>query len=651
MIQLAGGGDGDAQSVHQAAAGGIQGGGGRLPHAAAIQKSFGDHDVSGVQAHVGGRAAEANKAMGAEAYATGNHVAFAKSPDLHTAAHEAAHVVQQRAGVSLSGGVGKSGDSHERHADAVADRVVAGKSAGDLLSQYGGGGGGAAGGVQHKKKKKNAKKKKPQPRQQQTRQPPSQGGATPTTAPTTTPAPPDDEEGGVNVSASATTAFELGLSIPIYGPVKLEGSIEGSYAVKGGSEGEETEVEAKLSGGIAIDLFIIKVTFGIEGKVKFAVEGQEGMIDAIKRGVRQIAQWRIARDFAPRLANVRGSLTSAYTSARKEFLFAQKQVIEECKANYQTAGKAWWFSKSPRELAVWHQRQWNKELQRAFSGLGAEVVPDQLIDIARLEELYDAIRQAPNKTAAIRAAHAASNFGVSQIDKSHNAAMKAVDDIQIIENDPDVGFEASVAFTAGASVQATSDIEGEFSIASVHAIQDEKGSTKWETGAEAATVVGGKVAFGGFEIELEGEFKEEEIEIGAKVTKEHTTADPEAAEHSVKSVINAVQGGGYSLLESPLATVKAVGNELGKVITEGTEELTNAEKIEERLGGEVKAGQSIDLEVKLKFKRGSVKPIGGSVALTVTALKLDAEKALGKAAAVGVSGSVSRGVTFEASWG
>mgnify|MGYP002064701929 CR=1 FL=1 len=32
--------------------------------------------------------------MGAKAYATGNHVAFQQQPDLHTAAHEAAHVVQ-----------------------------------------------------------------------------------------------------------------------------------------------------------------------------------------------------------------------------------------------------------------------------------------------------------------------------------------------------------------------------------------------------------------------------------------------------------------------------------------------------------------------------------------------------------------------------
>ncbi|MBE7452771.1 MAG: DUF4157 domain-containing protein [Kofleriaceae bacterium] len=47
-----------------------------------------------MQAHVGGLAAAASAAMGAEAYATGNHVAFrrAMALTLHTAAHEAAHV-------------------------------------------------------------------------------------------------------------------------------------------------------------------------------------------------------------------------------------------------------------------------------------------------------------------------------------------------------------------------------------------------------------------------------------------------------------------------------------------------------------------------------------------------------------------------------
>lgn len=105
-----------------------------MPHADRIQASFGPaHDVSSIQAHVGGGAAAACADMGASAFASGSHVAFAQAPDLHTAAHEAAHVVQQAQGVNLYGGVGAAGDSHEQHADAVADRVVAGHSVADLF--------------------------------------------------------------------------------------------------------------------------------------------------------------------------------------------------------------------------------------------------------------------------------------------------------------------------------------------------------------------------------------------------------------------------------------------------------------------------------------------------------------------------------------
>ncbi len=129
----------DSRAVQEAAAQGVAGGGGPLPHADTIQRLFGRHDVSGVEAHVGGTAATASRAIGAEAYATGHHVAFASAPSLHTAAHEAAHVVQQRGGVQLKGRVGESGDAHEQHANAVADAVVQGKSAEALLDRYAGG--------------------------------------------------------------------------------------------------------------------------------------------------------------------------------------------------------------------------------------------------------------------------------------------------------------------------------------------------------------------------------------------------------------------------------------------------------------------------------------------------------------------------------
>jgi hypothetical protein len=144
LVQRDGGGEPAAETVHGAAARGVAAPAGPLPFGHSIQRLFGRHDISGIQAHTGPAAAASARAMGASAYATGDHVVLGGGTDLHTVAHEAAHVVQQRAGVQLKGGVGAVGDPHERHADAVADRVVRGESAEDLLDDYRGSGGGAA---------------------------------------------------------------------------------------------------------------------------------------------------------------------------------------------------------------------------------------------------------------------------------------------------------------------------------------------------------------------------------------------------------------------------------------------------------------------------------------------------------------------------
>ncbi|MGK0358766.1 MAG: hypothetical protein ACI9U2_001059 [Bradymonadia bacterium] len=136
LLQLRGAGTGD---VHAAAALGTSGSGGAMPFGEQIQASFGQHDISNVQAFTGPNAEQGCDAMGAEAFATGTKVAFGTTPTLHTAAHEAAHTVQQKGGISLAGGVGKERDQYERQADAVADLVVQGKSAEALLGPASGG--------------------------------------------------------------------------------------------------------------------------------------------------------------------------------------------------------------------------------------------------------------------------------------------------------------------------------------------------------------------------------------------------------------------------------------------------------------------------------------------------------------------------------
>jgi hypothetical protein len=129
----------DDAAVHAAATRGMATPASPLPHGARLQQVFGRHDISDIKAHTGANAAAAASAMGAEAYASGEHVVLGRNTDIRTVAHEAAHEVQQRGGVQLKGGVGVVGDPYERHADAVADAAVAGTSAEALLDRMPGG--------------------------------------------------------------------------------------------------------------------------------------------------------------------------------------------------------------------------------------------------------------------------------------------------------------------------------------------------------------------------------------------------------------------------------------------------------------------------------------------------------------------------------
>lgn len=105
-----------------------------IPFQDEIQRAFGGgHSLDDVQALAGPGIASTASDLGAIAFTQGNVMGFAQEPTLHDAAHEAAHVFQQRAGLPLFEGFA----DHEAHADAVADRVVAGQSAGDLLPSGG----------------------------------------------------------------------------------------------------------------------------------------------------------------------------------------------------------------------------------------------------------------------------------------------------------------------------------------------------------------------------------------------------------------------------------------------------------------------------------------------------------------------------------
>lgn len=125
MIQFFGG-EG-APDMDTAAAAGVSSPVTELPYREQLEQSFGT-DLSHVKAHMGGGASASCQALGAHAYATGNHVVFgSNSPGLFQVAHEVAHTFQQGGGLRKYAKAGHRGDGFEEQADAIASDVVAGR--------------------------------------------------------------------------------------------------------------------------------------------------------------------------------------------------------------------------------------------------------------------------------------------------------------------------------------------------------------------------------------------------------------------------------------------------------------------------------------------------------------------------------------------
>ena len=124
------------------AAKGVHGAGRPMIHLHTIQQAFGHHDVSGMREYTGRATQESLATLGAEGFSSNGRMAFRGTPDLFTQAHEAAHGVQQAAlegRLQLKGEIGEAGDKYEHHADAVAEKVVRGESAQELLDDMTGG--------------------------------------------------------------------------------------------------------------------------------------------------------------------------------------------------------------------------------------------------------------------------------------------------------------------------------------------------------------------------------------------------------------------------------------------------------------------------------------------------------------------------------
>jgi hypothetical protein len=207
----------------------------------------------------------------------GGQVSSDGGMDLHTAAHEAAHVVQQRGGVQLKGNVGQVGDRYEAHADAVADLVVAGKSSEGLLDTMAGTGGASASAVQCKPE--DAKKKDP-----------ALGGAELEVGGKDGDAAVGLSEDGESLVGQVGKGLSYTIAKNIWGPIYIAGSI-GAKIVGAISVGKETGGAIKVSCGAELRLGVgVGQMQGSTG-VEIGAGGElKGQLEVVPVGIAHDAQ-------------------------------------------------------------------------------------------------------------------------------------------------------------------------------------------------------------------------------------------------------------------------------------------------------------------------------------------------------------------------
>ncbi|MCB9526040.1 MAG: DUF4157 domain-containing protein [Myxococcales bacterium] len=124
----------DVDALHAVARTGLSSEAQALPHRETVQAAFGQHDVGELRAHLDPRAAAAAEVLGAEAFSTGEDVAFAEQPDLAGAATEAARALWQQAGPEVREGLAQAGDE-AAIIDAIGERVAEGREVEVLLDR------------------------------------------------------------------------------------------------------------------------------------------------------------------------------------------------------------------------------------------------------------------------------------------------------------------------------------------------------------------------------------------------------------------------------------------------------------------------------------------------------------------------------------
>lgn len=550
-----------SDGVHAAAATATAGPGSALPHQAKLESSFGT-SLSHVKAHTGGAAQSANREFGSQAFASGNNIAFSSpAPDLHTAAHEVAHTFQQSAGVQLKGGVGAAGDSYEVQADKIADKVVAGESVASMV----GSGSSASTAVQAD----GGKIRKPKADEEV----PSASSDAMVADPATTPAVAKPDSGQQKDVQSALTkeassesqakpkplppkeaetnktgkkpdfkiAEEKEYSLDLSVPLGMTGfNIDVKAKVKTSKETKQdpanfkddaarekntkTLISGEIKAGVSFNLLFFKIGLRAFGNMESEIEGDKGLVDAIKLSISEFTRWRLSDEVdavTKKLANVDKAVAKRKPSIEKSFdeLIAEtkKSTINYDKIKEEAGTENSWIN--PSRTLLENIRKESKDLKDELASetkmpeADAEKAADFFFDVGaikgRVQAVADAAKDKKDGSALSALASKAKAESIGAIDSGVAQARGAIESCDFKVPTPGVKVTGAIGAEVYAGFTFGGDNEGEVSLGAgakfdtsrTKKEKNNKGDERevFDKHAEAVVKLNGEISVAGFQ--------------------------------------------------------------------------------------------------------------------------------------------------------
>ena len=463
------------------------------------------------------------------------------------------------------------------------------------------------------------------------------------------------EGNAVDYKASQSLSLSVSIEVPLYPPtVMMKVSLEGAVKQSEGTRGSLSEVSGMVYIGVQFDFLFLTVDLGLRGRVKFQARNSSSPLETIKKGAQEFMNWKIANDFQPTLLGIKDDLNVLFSTHYSNICGLLNEINQMVGSGDwdEIDDRPWLIFDSPQNNIFDEVEDLEDEIADAFDELGATKKNNyQLVAPGIFEHFFNKLQKSRTQAEAKENYQLLSEQVKTKVLLERRNVLRSIEQCSPKPNDPNVGFEGSVEFVAGASVQAssTASVSGEASVGV--SIRDRIGATEWDHDVKSSVAgqVEGRSGALGWKVSgkmtpARGPVKS--LAASFSVSGNFSTSQSDA-ENSLSDVgpafKDALSGVRTSL--DPIVTLQLLGGSTLAALKNQKSQWFSADEAAKRSSASVAGSQKNEFEAKMLFTDA-----GNGLELKYVALSLKFETSISvggalKSGSLPVEGSAKSGTT------